>query len=66
MCHYFVIIKYNCRSSGENIDPVGEVPPPTPAYDYQKAQVMMDETSRLITLLRSDPGDIDWESKIDK
>lgn len=62
----FVSKNNNSWSSGENIDPVGEVPPPTPAYDHQKAQVMMDETSRLITLLRSDPGDIDWETKIDR
>ncbi|XP_014277167.1 KAT8 regulatory NSL complex subunit 3 isoform X3 [Halyomorpha halys] len=62
----FVSKNNNSWCSTENIDPVSDAPPPTPAYDQQKAQMMMDETTRLITLLRSDPGDIDWESKIDK
>ena len=42
------------------------MPTLAPVYDCQKAKLMMDESTRLITLLRSDPGDIDWEFKLDK
>lgn len=50
----------------DNIDPLEIGKDNIPAYDLPKARQTMNETSRLVSVLRADPGDPDWENKIDK
>jgi len=62
----FINRPQNTINSTDKLDPVEESPDPVPVYDTKKAKILMEECQKHISLVRADPGEVDWESKVNR